>query len=74
MNISRNIFNTLTDKQKKMAEAARSPEELLSIAKEAGQELTPDQLEAVSGGYGWDPGCPEEGYCPQDGDDFRPVD
>ena len=74
MNISRNILNTLTDKQKKMAEAARSPEELLSIAKEAGQELTQDQLEAVSGGAIWAPGCPEEGYCPQDGDDFCSVD
>ena len=62
MNISKNVLNTLTNKQKKKAEAARSPEELLSIAKEAGVELTPDQLEAVSGGYkdGWDTGCPED--------------
>ena len=62
MNISKNVLNTLTNKQKKKAEAARSPEELLSIAKEAGLELTPDQLEAVSGGndQGWG-GCPEDG-------------
>ena len=60
MNISRNFLNTLTDKQKKKAEAARSPEELLSIAKEVGQELTLDQLETVAGGPRWDPGCPEE--------------
>ena len=50
MNIPENIFNTLTEEQKKKVEAAKSPEELLAIAKEAGRELTPEQLEAISGG------------------------
>ena len=34
MNIPENILNTLTDEQKKKVEAAKSPEELLAIAKE----------------------------------------
>ncbi|MER2057155.1 MAG: hypothetical protein ABTB30_17855 [Clostridia bacterium] len=62
MNIPRHILSILTDEQKKKAEAAQSPEELLTIAKEAGRELTTEQLEAVSGGIApnWDPGCPED--------------
>ena len=47
------ILSKLTDEQKKKIEAAQSPEELLAIAKETGYELTPDELEAVSGGYSW---------------------
>ena len=67
MNIPENILNTLTDEQKKRVEAAQSPEELLALAKEAGYELSPDQLEAVNGGWcpdcggqciGYDPNCP----------------
>ena len=50
MNIPENILSALTDEQKKKVEAARSPEELLAIAEEFGQELTPEQLEAVAGG------------------------
>ena len=53
MKISENILSKLTDEQKKKVEAAQSPQELLAIAKEAGQELSPDQLEAVSGGICW---------------------
>ena len=53
MNIPENILNTLTDEQKKKVEAVQSPEELLSLAKEAGYELTPDQLENVAGGGLW---------------------
>ena len=51
MNIDDSILNKLTDDQKKKVEAAQSPEELLALAKEAGYELSPDQLEAVSGGW-----------------------
>ena len=55
MNISENIFNTLTDEQKKKFEAAKSPDELLSFAKESGYELSQEQLSHVSGGK---PLCP----------------
>ena len=48
MNIPENILNTLTEEQKKKVEAAQSPEELLALAKEAGYELSTDELEAVS--------------------------
>ena len=50
MRINENIFNKLTDEQKKKVEAAQTPEELLAIAKETGYELSSEQLEAVSGG------------------------
>ena len=40
MNIPKNILNTITDEQKKKVEAARTPEELLAIAKEEGRELS----------------------------------
>ena len=55
MNIPENILNALTDEQKKKVEAAQSPEELLTLAKEFGHELTADQLEAVAAGtkYCW---------------------
>ena len=53
MNIPESILSTLTDDQKQKVEAAQSPEELLSLAKEAGYELTPEQLEAVAGGKEW---------------------
>ena len=52
MNIPENILSTLTDEQKKKIEAAKTPEELLAIAKETGYELTAEQLEAVAGGKG----------------------
>ena len=55
MNIPEYILSTLTDEQKKKVEAARTPEELLAIAKETGRELSQEQLEAVAGGdFCWD--------------------
>ena len=50
MNIDENILSTLTDEQKKKVEAAQTPEELLALAKEAGYELTSEQMEGVAGG------------------------
>ena len=51
MSIDENIFSKMTDEQKKKVEEAKTPEELLAIAKETGYELSPDQLEAISGGW-----------------------
>jgi len=48
MKIPENILNTLTDEQKKKVETAKSPEELLNLAKESGQELTDEQVEGVA--------------------------
>ena len=50
MNIPGKILSALTGKQKKKVEAAQSPEELLSLAKESGYELSQEQLSQVSGG------------------------
>jgi hypothetical protein len=50
MNVDERILSKLTDEQKKMVEAAKSPEELLSLAKESGYELSPEQLSQVAGG------------------------
>jgi hypothetical protein len=64
MNIDGSILSKLTDDQKKKVEAAQSPEELLALAKEAGYEITPEQLEAVAGGIDWIE-CPGHGHnCP----------
>ena len=52
MNIDENILNKLTDEQKKLVEAAKTPEELLALAKEAGYDLTPSQLDVICGGKG----------------------
>ena len=50
MNIPENILSTLSDEQKKKIEAARSPEEICALVNQFGTELSPDQLERVSGG------------------------
>ena len=50
MNIDENILSRLSDEQKKKVESAQTPEELLAVAKEAGYELSPDQLEDFAGG------------------------
>ena len=50
MNIPENIFNNLTEGQKEAIEAAKSPEELLSLAKESGYELSLEDLAQVAGG------------------------
>ena len=42
-------FN-LTDEQKAKIKNCKTPEEILELAKAEGVELTPDQLDAVSGG------------------------
>ena len=60
MNIDKSILNKLTDEQKKKVEAAQTPEELLTIAKEVGYELPQEQMEAISGGEAnWCSDCKE---------------
>ena len=66
MNIDESILSKLTDEQKKKAQSAQSPDELLAIAKEAGYELSAEQLEAIAGGK-WKPcwtNCPIHDQCP----------
>lgn len=40
MNIPESVLNTLTDEQKKKVEASKSMEELKTIARETGYELS----------------------------------
>ena len=42
------LYNTLTDEQKKKFENCKSPEELLALADAENFVLTPDQMEAAS--------------------------
>ena len=65
MNLHESILNTLTEEQKRKVEAAKTPEELLALAKECHQELSDDQLEAVAGGSCW--------RCPDNCEDGEPV-
>ena len=64
MHIPEKAFSTLTDEQKKRVEAAKTPEELLALAKEAGYELTLDDINKVSGGSFNCPDCLHDA-CPQ---------
>ena len=59
MNIDESIFSGLTEEQKKKVENAKTPEELLAAAEEAGYELSEEQLQAISGGWG----CDDYGQC-----------
>ena len=44
-------FNDLTDEQKAKAQACKTPDEILALAKEEGYELSDDELEGVAGGW-----------------------
>ena len=58
MNIDEKILNTLTEEQRAKVAAAKTPEELIAIAKETGYQLSTEQLDAMSGGS-W---CPCNSY------------
>lgn len=55
-------FEDLTPEQKEKAFACKSPEEILNLAKEAGYELSDEELEGVSGGWG-DSSCTDKNEC-----------
>jgi len=57
------LLKGLSEEQIKKVEACKSPEEILSLAKAEGVQLSDEQLEAVSGG-----GCGgRERKCPKCG-------
>jgi len=45
-------FEDLTPKQQEMAKTCTTPEDIMTLAKNEGYELSDEELEAVSGG-GW---------------------
>ena len=47
-------YKDLTEEQKAKAKEAKTPEELMALAKAEGVELTDEQIEAVSGGWSMD--------------------
>jgi len=63
-------FENISPELKAKAMACKTPEELLALAREAGVELSDEQLSAVSGGgwrceeQDWSSGCPH--YCTKD--------
>ena len=55
------LLKVLTEEQSAKIKECKSQEEVLKFAKEEGIELTDEQLEAVSGGCGTTPPCPDCG-------------
>lgn len=47
-------FEDLTPEQQEKMRACKTTEDILALAKEAGCELSDEELEAVSGGFTWD--------------------
>ena len=57
-------FGNISPELQEKAKACKTPEELLSLAKKEGIELSNEQLEAISGG-GW-LNCDDEYDCKDD--------
>lgn len=53
MNIPEEFLIRLTEEQKNRIGDAKTPEELLAIAKETGYELSEEELNALAGGDSW---------------------
>ena len=60
--MKKELLKGLTEEQVAKIKACKNHEELLTLAKEEGIELTDEQLEAVSGG-----GCFSKDKCPKCG-------
>ena len=50
-------FEDLTPEQQDLALKAKSPEEILSLAKDAGYELSDEELDDIAGGMMWGDVC-----------------
>lgn len=69
--------NELSPELLEKLKAAKTPEEIIALAKEEGYSLTDKELDQISGGISWDPcacdgfrGCPErKSKEPTDGRD-----
>ena len=63
--MKQDLLKGLTDAQIARAKGCKNQEELLTLAKEEGVELTEEQLEGINGGCGSGSGKPEK--CPKCG-------
>ena len=66
-------FEDLTPEQMEKARACKTPEDILTLAREEGYELSDEELSGISGGLSWDcaTDCPRIGdYCRRDDDAF----
>ena len=53
-------FEDLTTKQKEKAIACKTPDDIITLAKEEGIDLTDEQLEGIAGGGWTHPSCPDD--------------
>ena len=57
------MYDSLSDDLKAKATECKTAEELITLAKTEGIELTDEQLDAISGGYNWV--CSSLDECPE---------
>ena len=60
-----NSYDNLSEGVKAKLHGCETPEEMLALAQEEGYELTDEQLEGISGGWGGK--CEGYNYCFDDG-------
>ena len=63
-------FDDISSEVRAKAQKCKTPEEILELAKEAGYELSDEELEAVSGGddsFGWCGSLICDNHCYEDG-------
>ena len=60
-----NSHDSLSSEAKARLKGCETPEEMLALAQEEGYELTDEQLEGISGGWGGK--CEGYNYCFDDG-------
>jgi hypothetical protein len=60
-----NSYDSLSEGVKAKLNGCETSEEILALAREEGYELTDEQLEGVSGG--WGDKCNDQNYCFDDG-------
>ena len=67
MNIQESIYKKIPEEYRDKVKAAKTPEELLAFAKEAGLEVSLDQLKHVCGGEvqccNEGSSCPDYDFC-----------
>lgn len=61
-----NSYDSLPEGVKAKLHGCETPEEILALAQEEGYELSDEQLEGVSGGWGSGK-CENQNYCIDDG-------